>query len=65
VLARIRNKAVLAISDAESFLQIGGHVVLVPSSERMRLRVHLGNLDNAGLVISSKLLRLSEVVDKQ
>ena len=63
LLAQVRGKPILAISDAEGFLELGGHVLLVPRGQRTGLRLHQPNLKSSGLTASSQLLRIAEVVN--
>jgi hypothetical protein len=63
-LAEIRGKPVLVITDAEGALELGGHVMLLPTAQRIRLRVHLANLKRSNLTASSQLLRLAEIAGR-
>lgn len=62
MLATVRTKPVLTVSDADGFLSLGGHVQLYNRSGQMKLRLDLGNLKRAELVASAPLLRVAEVI---
>lgn len=68
-LARIhsalRDRSVLTVSDMEAFVSRGGMVRLFTESKRIRLRIGLTAVSAAGLTISSKLLRLAEIVPQE
>lgn len=59
LLARVANRPVLAVSDADDFLEIGGHVRFVPQPSRTRLRIAVENLKASGLEARAQLLRLA------
>lgn len=53
---------ILTISDSEDFARSGGVVELAIQQNKLRLIVNLGIAREAGLTISSKVLRLSNVI---
>lgn len=53
---------VLTVSDADKFAEQGGMVQFVVDRSRLRLIVNLGAARAAGLAISSKVLRLAQVL---
>lgn len=61
-LARVAGRPVLTVSDGDNFERIGGMIRFFPESGRIRLRINVEPVDNAGLIVSSKLLRLAEIV---
>jgi hypothetical protein len=61
LLAPLRTKPVLTVSDAEGFLRIGGHVQLLRRGAQLKLRLDLKNLRRAELNASAPLLRVAEV----
>lgn len=61
VLARVANKPILTVSDADSFLELGGHVRFVPQPSGTRLRMSVPNLKASGLESRAQLLRLAAV----
>jgi len=61
-VARLKDRSILTVSDIDSFLQHGGMVHFVTENDRVRLRINVDVAKAAGLTISSKLLRVSEVI---
>src|SRR4051812_25930994 len=59
VMARLAHKPILTISDAEGFLELGGHVRFVSQPPHTKLRVSVENLKASGLESRSQLLRLA------
>lgn len=62
MIAPLRAKPVLMVSDADSFLRLGGHVQLFNRGGQIRLRLDARNLKRADLSASAQLLRVAEVV---
>jgi len=62
ILAALDHRPVLTVSDADDFDRQGGMIRFVTEHSRIRLRVNLDATAAAGLTLSSKLLRLAEVV---
>jgi hypothetical protein len=62
VLAALRTRNILTVSDAEGFCKRGGIVNFVTRNGKIRLLVNLEAAKAAGLTLSSKLLRISELV---
>lgn len=58
----LEGRSVLTVSDMEAFTSRGGMVRLYTESNRIRLRIGLAAATEARLTISSKLLRLAEIV---
>lgn len=58
---RLRNS--LVVGDSPSFASNGGMVGLLTENNKTRIQINLKNVKEADLVISSRLLRLAEVVD--
>ena len=54
---------ILTVSDAPDFVRTGGMVQLTVERRKLHLRVNLGAARTAGVTISSKVLRLAEVID--
>ena len=52
----------LTVSDAENFARRGGMIRFVNENNKVRLRINVGAAREAGLTISSKLLRPAEIV---
>ncbi len=62
ILSVFKNRAVLTVSDADDFASQGGIIEFFTDKSRIRLRINLDAADAAKLTISSKLLRVAEVV---
>jgi len=58
--ARIRH--VLLVSDVEDFARRGGMVQFTLRDNKLKLVVNLPAVRDAGLKLSSKLLRMAEIV---
>jgi hypothetical protein len=59
VLAQLRHKPILTVSDAEGFLELGGHVRFDTRPGRPRLRISQQNLKASDLAARAQLLRLA------
>jgi hypothetical protein len=62
ILSAVKNRPVLTVSDADGFASQGGIIEFFTDKSRIRLRVNLDAAEAAKLTISSKLLRVAEVV---
>lgn len=62
VLKRTQGKPILTVSDVDRFCETGGMIAMFNDGGRVRLRVNVEPANSAGLEISSKLLRLAEVI---
>ena len=62
MLAALKDRPVLAVSDGDDFAQRGGMIQFVIERSRIRLRINLEAAQAAKLTISSKLLRSAELV---
>ncbi len=58
------GRAVLTVCDAENFARRGGVVQFGIDRNKLKLTVNLAAARSADLIISSKVLRLAEVVDE-
>lgn len=65
VLARLRGRSILTVSDADAFTQNGGMVKFFTQNNRIRLRINTDALKAAQLKMSSKILRLADIVTKE
>ena len=63
LLADVAEKPALTVSDRREFVATGGMVALIRDRSRVRPIINLEAARNAGLRISSKLLRLSIVTN--
>jgi hypothetical protein len=62
ILAALKGRSILTVSDAEEGDQSGVMIRLVTQNNRIRLRIDLGAAKAGSLTISSKLLRPAEIV---
>jgi hypothetical protein len=65
ILEKVRNlKGVLSISDISGFTGQGGMIELFVERNHIRFAVNLGATTQAGLELSSKLLRLATRIEQ-
>jgi len=62
ILTGLKEKNVLTVGDAENFSKDGGVIRFVTQQNKIHLRISLEAAKNANLKVSSKLLRLAEIV---
>lgn len=62
ILANLKNRPTLTVSDVKDFARQGGMIQFVTDQSRIRLRINLEAAQAANLTISSKLLRVAEIV---
>jgi YfiR/HmsC-like len=62
ILPTLRNRPILTVSDADDFAKRGGMIQFFNDKNRIRLRINPEAAQAAKVVISSKLLRLAEIV---
>ncbi len=62
MLAALKNRPILTVSDAAGFAERGGMIRFVTEQNRIRLQVNLAAVEAAHLTLSSKLLRVAEIV---
>jgi hypothetical protein len=63
VLAALKGRSILTVSDADGLARNGVMIRFVTESHRVRLKINLGVAKASNLTISSKLLRLADIVD--
>jgi hypothetical protein len=63
LLAAVRDRPVLTVSDAARFTTRGGMIGFVLEDDRVRFDVNLAAAKRSGLQISSRLLRVARNVD--
>jgi hypothetical protein len=63
LLAAVRDRPVLTVSDAARFTTRGGMIGFVLDDDRVRFDVNLGAAKRSGLQISSRLLRVARYVE--
>jgi uncharacterized protein DUF4154 len=61
-LARLKNRPILTVSDIDGFAERGGMIRFVTDRNRIRLQINQESVEAAHLTISSKLLRVAEVI---
>jgi hypothetical protein len=62
ILARLKSRNILTVSDAEDFARRGGMIRFVTENNKIRLRINVDAAKAAELTISSKLLRPARIV---
>ena len=62
ILSAVKNRPVLTVSDGDGFASQGGIIQFFTDKNRIRIRINLDAAEAANLTISSKLLRVAEVV---
>ena len=62
VLAGLKHRPILTVSDAEGFAERGGMIGFATERNRIRLKINLAVAQAAHLTISSKLLRVAEII---
>ncbi len=65
VLKALKGKEILTVSDGSNFIKQGGMIRFIKESNKIRLQVNLSAVKATDITISSKLLRLSEIVEYQ
>ena len=62
ILASLKGKSILTVSDVDNFNRDGGIIRLATIANKIRLRIALEEAKAANLTISSKLLRPADIV---
>lgn len=62
IMAALKGKSILTVSDIDGSAYRGVCVRFVTENNKIRLRINIVSLKNADLVVSSQLLRLAEIV---
>ncbi len=62
VLAGLKGRSILTVSDIEGFGRFGGMIRFLTDQNKVRLRINLDAVKLARLQVSSKLLRRAEIV---
>lgn len=65
VFQSLKNKNVLTVGDASNFAKYGGMIRFYTEENKTRIRINLNAVRDAELIISSKLLRLADIVEPQ
>ena len=61
--AESRNESILTISEIEDFCVQGGIIQMVPRRGKMRFFINRQAADDAGLTLSSQLLKMARIVE--
>lgn len=62
ILNYTKGKSILTVSDVNDFAKQGGMIRFLTENRKTRLRINLEAVKASNLTVSSKLLRLSEIV---
>jgi YfiR/HmsC-like len=61
ILAALRGRSILTVSDADGFTGRGGMIRFLTEKNKVRMQVNLDVVKSANLNVSSKLLRVAEI----
>ena len=64
LLAFLKGKPALTVSDIPDFAQEGGMVEMAKEDEKINLYINKGAVDHAGLDIQKRMLRLAKLVSR-
>lgn len=62
IVAALKGRSVLTVSDAENFARQGGMVRFVKDGSKIRMRINAEAAKSCGVIISSKILRFATIV---
>jgi len=62
ILRSIRNRHILTVGDAKHFARQGGMINFFTRNRRVRFQINLSAVEKSGLKISSRLLRLADII---
>jgi hypothetical protein len=62
ILRRLKNRSILTVGESDGFATNGGMIKFVTEGTKIRFRINNEAANAANLTISSKLLRLAEIV---
>jgi hypothetical protein len=65
ILKNLRGKNILTVSDATNFTKQGGMVGFIKQKTKITIQINLEGVKEENITISSKLLRLAEIVGPQ
>jgi hypothetical protein len=63
IVSALRGRNILTVSDINGFAEHGGMIAFVTENNRVRFKINVATAKAAGLTISSKVLRVAEVVN--
>ncbi|MEO6094874.1 MAG: YfiR family protein [Fibrobacteria bacterium] len=61
ILPALKQKRILTVGESEPFFAHGGMVNFFTQAGKIRLRINLGEVQESGLIVSAKLLRLADL----
>lgn len=61
-LTALKGQSILTVSDDNNFIQMGGMIRFVTRKNKIQIQIEPERAKNAGLMISSKLLNVAEIV---
>ncbi len=61
-LTAIKGKSILTVSDMSAFIKMGGMIHFITRDNKIQIQVNPDAAKSTGLVLSSKLLRVAEVI---
>jgi hypothetical protein len=62
IVTALKGKPILTVSEIENAAYRGVCVRFITENNKIRLRINIDSLKDANLVMSSKLLRVSEII---
>lgn len=62
VFENLKTQPILTVSDVNNFTRLGGMIRFITENKKTRIRINLDAAKSANLTISSKLLKLAEIV---
>ena len=65
ILKQLKKRPILNVSDIEKFAERGGIINFVIYQNRVRFEINIDAATQAGIIISSKLLRLAVIVGER
>ena len=65
IISLLKGKAVLTVSDSPNFTRRGGMIRFINEENKIKIRINLEAAKAEDLIISSKLLRIAEIVKSQ
>jgi len=65
ILAGLKERSILTVSDTEEFARSGGMVRFITENHKIRFRINVEVVKAAHLTISSKLLQLAEITSAE
>lgn len=63
IIKALEGRNILTVSDGSNFTKQGGMIRFVTENNKIKLIINLQAVRASGITVSSKLLRLSEIVD--